>query len=586
MTVGIAGSGPAAESVERVLADEGIDAIAIEPDRIGEVELAVVVDRVGASAFGAANEAALSGTGTEWIGVELGGIGGRTLDDVDATVCGFGPDTGCFECLSARVAANDDPGGRDDIRRSMDRGGSTPSGDGDSATARLAGTIGGREVRRTLAGAPIGGVIELPYAERVLLAVPGCRCHNRNDPSDRFETLDLEYENRSLDDAVTRAERALDPRLGIVGSIGEAASFPVPYYLASLRDTAAFSDARATPQAAGVAADWDRAFMKAIGEALERYCAGVYRTVELTEARASELDQRVAPSEFVSPGNEERVDDEPIRWVPGEALESDTRTLLPASVVLFPPPDERFRPAITTGLGLGNSATQALLSGLYEVIERDATMLGWYSTFEPLGLRVETEKFETLRRRARAADLSTTALLVTQDVDVPVVCVAVHRESEWPRFAVGSGAALNATQAAESALAEALQNWTELRGMGRENASESEGAIGHYAAFPSIAQSFVDVGHAIPAAEVGASTTGTDELNAVVKRLASVGLDAYASRLTTRDVEELGFEAVRAVVPAAQPLFTGEPFFGERARAVPENLGFEPRLDREPHPYP
>jgi ribosomal protein S12 methylthiotransferase accessory factor len=39
-------------------------------------------------------------------------------------------------------------------------------------------------------------------------------------------------------------------------------------------------------------------------------------------------------------------------------------------------------------------------------------------------------------------------------------------------------------------------------------------------------------------------------------------------------------------VPAAQPLFTGEPYFGERARTVPEALGFEPRLDRPIHPFP
>ncbi len=36
---------------------------------------------------------------------------------------------------------------------------------------------------------------------------------------------------------------------------------------------------------------------------------------------------------------------------------------------------ERVRPATTTGLGLGNTVTEALLTGLYEVIERDAAML-------------------------------------------------------------------------------------------------------------------------------------------------------------------------------------------------------------------
>jgi ribosomal protein S12 methylthiotransferase accessory factor len=64
------------------------------------------------------------------------------------------------------------------------------------------------------------------------------------------------------------------------------------------------------------------------------------------------------------------------------------------------------------------------------------------------------------------------------------------------------------------------------------------------------------------------------------------GLDAYAARTTTRDVEGLGFEAVRVLIPEAQPLFTGQPFFTERAESVPRELGFDPRLEREYHPYP
>jgi len=68
--------------------------------------------------------------------------------------------------------------------------------------------------------------------------------------------------------------------------------------------------------------------------------------------------------------------------------------------------------------------------------------------------------------------------------------------------------------------------------------------------------------------------------------VADAGLDAYAARVTTRDVAAMGFEAVRVLVPAAQPLFVSDSYFGERAREVPRELGFRPRLDRPFHPYP
>jgi ribosomal protein S12 methylthiotransferase accessory factor len=437
-----------------------------------------------------------------------------------------------------------------------------------------------------LSGETVAGtVVEVPHAERAFLPVSGCdSCGTSHD-----WTLDRDYRDVPLDDAVARAERAVDDRVGIVTGVGERESFPAPYYLSVLCDTSAFSDAEAPRHAAGVADDWDRAYVKALGEALERYSAGVYREAEFESAPPDGVENPVEPSAFVRPdGYPDLGDDEAIPWVPGEHLASGDRAHLPAEFTVFPPPDERFKPSITTGLGLGNSTVEALLSGLYEVVERDATMLAWYSTFEPLGLRVESDRFDRLARRARSEDLSVTPLLVTQDVDVPVVAVAVHRDGDWPRFAAGSAAALDADAAAASALAEALQNWMELRAMGPEEAADEGGAIGRYAEFPREVQGFVDPDATVETADVGPADppTGAAELDAVASRLADAGVDAYAPRLTPRDVAALGFEAVRVLAPAAQPLFTGDAYFGERARTVPRDLGFRPRLDRAYHPYP
>ena len=48
----------------------------------------------------------------------------------------------------------------------------------------------------------------------------------------------------------------------------------------------------------------------------------------------------------------------------------------------------------------------------------------------------------------------------------------------------------------------------------------------------------------------------------------------------------MGFEAVRVVCRAAQPVFFDDAYFGERAEDVPEKLGFEARPDRAHHPFP
>ncbi|WP_224335410.1 YcaO-like family protein [Haloprofundus halobius] len=577
MHVGLVGSGPAAESLRAAFADIDAQVSETTPGSLADFDFGAVVAPAGSDAFPRANAAA-----DRWVAVEIGGLGGRPLTAVDAAVSLFDADSGCFRCLRTRVDSNLDDGAVADRPR------------GDRAAVRLAGAVAGRRAVSLLSGDDIAGtVVELPGPEREYHPVPGCEC-GASGPSSavRDRTLSLDYRGADLDDSLARAERALDDRVGLVRTVGERESFPVPYYFAQTADTTAFSDARAAEFAAGVDADWNPAFMKALGEALERYCAGVYRGREFVTASETNRANPVPPRRFVRPdGWETASRDESIPWVRGIDLDTAETVSLPAEFVQFPPPTDRHKPAITTGLGLGNSTVEACLSGLYEVLERDATMLAWYSTFDPLELVVDDDGFETLVGRARAESLAVTPLLVTQDVDVPVVAVAVHREGDregdWPRFAVGSGANLDAAVAARSALAEALQNWTELRAMGPERAAGESGAIGEYADFPRAARRFVDATGRVRAADVGtAELSGTEELETVVSRASAAGLDTYAARVTTPDVAALGFEAIRVVAPAAQPLFTGEAFFGERARRVPADLGFEARPDAPFHPYP
>jgi len=568
-TVGLVGSGPAVEAIRAAWRDSDHKAETLAVEDAGSNRLLVIVAPVGDERFERVNAL----RSDPWLAVDLGGIGGHSIDGVVGGVsilAGTGP---CYRCLRTRVDSM--------LERPPDGGPAI-----DRADARLLGAHAGRLGRRWLDGeAPVGTVLELPYAERRLPAVPGCDCDGSRD-----RALDRSTESPGLERTLERAEAAVDQRFGPVASIGEAESFPAPYYLASVAETTAFSDMQASRQAAGVAAAWNPAFVKAVGEALERYSAGVYRQSTFSTAPANELNDAVPVSRFVRPEDsyEQSDPDDSLDWVPGEDLATGEDVHLPAERVHFPPAAERFGPAITTGLGLGTAGTDALVSGLTEVIERDATMLGWYSTYEPLGLHVTDREFDDLARRARAESLEVTALLMTQDIDVPVVTVVVHRDTDWPQFAVGSDAALDPLVAARGALGEAIQNWMELRGMGPDGAVEEEPELARYADFPPAAQAIVDVDRTVPATNVGSDEppAGAARLPALLDELDAVNLDAYASRLTTRDVAAFGFEVVRVLIPSAQPLFTGERFFGERARTVPRELGFRPRLDRPPHPYP
>jgi len=565
-TVEVVGSGPAVDALLAALSESPASVRRADDPLVTPADISVVVDQVTSEQFGTASDRARE-LGTAWVAVELGGVGGVPV--VDAAVAGFGPETGCYRCLTERVRSNLAEG-------------QTPTEAPDSGTQRFAGAVAGRRIEQALsgAGALAGAVVELPYAERQFLPVPGCDCGGTRTWT--LRGTDPEHDR----DALARAEGGLDERLGIVSEVGEAESFPAPYYLATVANTERFSDATASQQAAGVASDWDTAFMKALGESYERYAASVYRADSRPRGTPETVADAIEPRAFVRP------DDGPVTeslpWLPATHLGTDADVEVPAETVLYPPPSRAVRPPVTTGLGLGSTETEALLSGLYEVVERDAAMLSWYSTYDPLEIAVEDGEFDTLRRRARSERLTATTLLLTQDVDVPVVAVALRGEA-WPEFALGSAAGLDPADAATGALEEALQNWLELRGMGRDGTADAAGAIGHYARRPDDTASLTAAETAVPLSSVGPDTVPDDqraELSMLVDRVTEAGLDPYATRLTTRDVEQLGFEAVRVLCPSAQPLFFDDAYFGERAESVPDSLGFEPRLDRAHHPFP
>ncbi|MEF8829278.1 MAG: bacteriocin biosynthesis protein SagD, partial [Haloarcula sp.] len=236
-TVEVVGRGPAVDALTTFLAD--IDVSVAQPSTPADAsgDLAVVVDTVGSDTFPTWNRGARDAD-MPWVAVELGGVGGVPV--TDAAVSGFGSETGCFDCLRTRVEAT-----VDDTEEVTE----APA----AATQRFAGALAGRLVIRFLDGdaALFGTVTELPHTQRRFLPVPGCDCGetpSRNLGDGRRTAPDSE--------ALSRAELGLDERVGIATEVGEVESFPAPYYLSTLADTAGFSDVSAAAKAAGVAIDW------------------------------------------------------------------------------------------------------------------------------------------------------------------------------------------------------------------------------------------------------------------------------------------------------------------------------------------
>ena len=220
------------------------------------------------------------------------------------------------------------------------------------------------------------------------------------------------------------------------------------------------------------------ALAKSVFEAWERKFSKVFDAAELVNGSYHALGKRaVSPEAFAlisdwefqqSPLNYIAYHPElPLSWkecyrVIGKSLEP---VLIPATFVYsrfsWKHPDERFAPNLSPGLACHVSLREAFLSGLCELVERDAFMLAWLHRASPCRIRAES------RILAEANDsydyfhglgFVIHFLNLTTDLYIPVVLTVMeHPDLPWDgTLVMGLGCAMNPEVALRKSLLEAF----------------------------------------------------------------------------------------------------------------------------------
>jgi ribosomal protein S12 methylthiotransferase accessory factor len=363
----------------------------------------------------------------------------------------------------------------------------------------------------------------------------------------------------------------------------------------------------------------------AVGEAIERYSATYVPRDRIVVARARELAGAVEPERFALfsdrqcslPGFPYRrfTAATPVAWVEGWELPGGDPAWLPAELVfLGPMPVQAGRPvgyATSSGLSCRESAEDALLSGLLEVLERDAFMITWANR---LSLpQIDTSRspqiepalqapFERTGLRYAAIDLSVFHAL-------PVVLGVVRAPAGFAgAIGVGAAAASTIERAWWKALSEAFASRSagaKLALLTPDDAARGgevltfEDHIRRYAGHEHApATAFLDASPArTPAAAVPElEGTGPGEwIEALCRRVEAAGATAYAVDVTSPDVAPLGLTVMRVVAPELCRLdvaHTARFLGGRRLYEAAAALGLRDGILREvdvnpdPHPFP
>lgn len=361
--------------------------------------------------------------------------------------------------------------------------------------------------------------------------------------------------------------------------------------------------------------DPQRARMLAVSEAIERYAALVVDEERLITASARSLGDealdldrvpRCSAAELRRPGCPVRAVSkaEPIRWVAGTDMWSGRELFLPAVMVYLQPPQlpgERFWIPISTGCAVHRSLPAAVLAAMAEVIERDAIALTWLQrmTLPKLAGECLNDVSRNLIRWCRGHGIETYLFDATTDVGVPVVyCLQTAEHAPTGAQIVGSACGFDVSAAAEHAVMEAMtirfgiQTREHRPRRYADFSSVSDGAAAMASRKRRSAFGFLlrDLSQRrISRPRALAASSDTERLSAVLRRLSELGMSAYGVDISTRETEEVGYVAVRVVVPQMQPMscrplaqFRGHP----RLREAPTRMGLQPHGLRQLNPYP
>lgn len=355
--------------------------------------------------------------------------------------------------------------------------------------------------------------------------------------------------------------------------------------------------------------------LKAVGEAIERYCIGCYDGDSLPVARFGESDREmVRPSTLSKLSPRQRrnrgralgdLDDARYRWTAATDVVSGREVLLPAQLVYMPfdpVSDTMIRTPVTTGAAAGTDYFGACYRGVCEVVERDHFAIGYLNELSFPRIELEAADDPTIRTlleafRADGREVS----VYDASLDQPVsVCLAVAVDHAGPpAVTVGLGSDRTVYEAAVDALVEAfrVRPWTgDVEPIpSPDDVDTIESRRRFWAAAGSVddLDFWLDTERTVELDTSPPDVSRESVLRDLIASFARDGRACYVCDATTARIAERGFRVVRTVVPSLHPLHfhEGRKYLGgERLYRLPVELGLraEPRSEEElnsvPHP--
>ena len=353
-----------------------------------------------------------------------------------------------------------------------------------------------------------------------------------------------------------------------------------------------FSSIRPTAQSGGVSvyagkgATVEQARASAMMEGFERYSAEKQdidqEKISISTYNEIKNQSVLNPNDLLLPKSFENqnIEMQKLEWIEAEEIISESPILVPANAVFHPYiPNREIKPCAmamfkgnTNGLASGNVIEEAVLHGIFEVVERDA-----WSIFEltkrnkkQIDLNtIENETVSELVEKFTSQGIKIKLMDITADLKIPTIVASADDTvlKDAALLTLGVGTHLNPEIAAIRALSEVAQSRaTQIHGT-REDTVRAD--FMRKAGYENMKRTnkdyFVEEDEKINLSDIENKITGSikKDIEVSIEEVQKAGLDKVIYYDLTR--EEIGVNVARVIIPKAELYCLDEERLGNRA---------------------
>lgn len=374
-------------------------------------------------------------------------------------------------------------------------------------------------------------------------------------------------------------------------------------------------------RSAGCGDNWQDAILGTVGETLERYAPAFYDLKKSIFSSYNNLNKHaIHPNEFALYHNNQYKDERfkiekfteniELTWFSTIDLTNGKETWLPAQFIYLPfNQDKKYITANTsTGLAAHTNYYKAILTALYEVIERDSFVITWSQEIISEKIIID-EDIKSFINNKFPSNYQWHFFDITYDINIPSVLGFCIGEAEYGKFiAVGSSSRQTMGEATKKVIQEIGQaipyfryllgekkNWIPDNDFSKIQNFEEHSIF--YTKRTDLWYIFDKWFQKTPTKKINLNEKPVrntkQEIKHIINLLKEKGYNVLFKDLTTPDIRQLGFFSIKIFVPQLIQLAGAYPFYflgGKRLYEVPKTCGYKPKkyenLNKFPHPFP